>query len=64
VRDRKSRRELGRKVMELIFSESLKRGLLLMGYFPRVRINPPLVITEEQLGAAVGILDAALSEVA
>jgi 4-aminobutyrate aminotransferase/(S)-3-amino-2-methylpropionate transaminase len=57
VRDRQSRRELGRKVMELIFTESLKRGLLIMGYFPRVRINPPLVITERQAEAGVAILD-------
>jgi 4-aminobutyrate aminotransferase-like enzyme len=57
VRDRKSRRELGRKTMELIFSKCLKRGLLIMSYFPRVRINPPLVITEEQSEAGVAILD-------
>ena len=60
VRDRKSRRELGRKVMELVFTESLKRGLLLMGYFPRVRINPPLVISEAQALEGVAILDEAL----
>jgi len=63
VRDRKSRRELGRKVMELIFTESLKRGLLIMGYFPRVRINPPLVITEDQAEAGVAILDEVFAHV-
>ena len=30
------------------FNEALKRGLFTMAYFPRVRINPPLVITEQQ----------------
>jgi 4-aminobutyrate aminotransferase/(S)-3-amino-2-methylpropionate transaminase len=63
VRDRESRRELGRKVMELIFRESLKRGLLLMGYFPRVRINPPLVITEQQAEAGIAILDEVFAHV-
>ena len=29
----------------------------MMGYFPRVRINPPLVITREQAEAGVEILD-------
>ena len=63
VRDRISRRPLGRKAMELIFSESLKRGLLIMGYFPRVRINPPLVITAEQAEAGIAILDEVLAHV-
>jgi 4-aminobutyrate aminotransferase/(S)-3-amino-2-methylpropionate transaminase len=63
VRDRRSRRELSRKVMELIFTESLKRGLLLMGYFPRVRINPPLVITEDQAEAGLAILDEVFAHV-
>ena len=63
VRDRRSRRELSRKVMELIFTESLKRGLLLMGYFPRVRINPPLVITEDQAEVGLAILDEVFAHV-
>jgi 4-aminobutyrate aminotransferase-like enzyme len=57
VRDRKSKQPLSRKVMELIFHEALKRGLLIMGYFPRVRINPPLVITREQAEVGAAILD-------
>jgi 4-aminobutyrate aminotransferase-like enzyme len=57
VRDRKTRELLGRSVTETIFKESLKRGLLVMGYFPRMRINPPLVITREQAEAGAEILD-------
>jgi 4-aminobutyrate aminotransferase / (S)-3-amino-2-methylpropionate transaminase / 5-aminovalerate transaminase len=57
VRDNETRRELSRQVMEIIFKEALKRGLLVMGYFPRIRINPPLVITEGQAEAGVEILD-------
>ncbi|MGA2409773.1 MAG: aspartate aminotransferase family protein [Candidatus Binataceae bacterium] len=57
VRDRASKEELGRGVMEIVYKESLKRGLLLMGYFPRIRINPPLVITDEQAEAGAAIID-------
>jgi 4-aminobutyrate aminotransferase-like enzyme len=57
VRDLKTREPLSRNVTEVIFKESLKRGLLTMGYFPRVRINPPLVITHQQAEAGAAILD-------
>lgn len=57
VRNNTTRRELSRQVMEIIFQEALRRGLLVMGYFPRVRINPPLVVTERQAEAGVEILD-------
>jgi 4-aminobutyrate aminotransferase/(S)-3-amino-2-methylpropionate transaminase len=57
VSDRKTKRPLGRRVMESIFQESLKRGLLIMSYFPRIRINPPLVIKAEQATAGIAILD-------
>ena len=57
VKDHHSRQPLSRKVTELIFQEALRRGLLMMGYFPRVRINPPLVIRHEQAEAGAAILD-------
>jgi 4-aminobutyrate aminotransferase-like enzyme len=57
IREDQSRRPLARKVMEIIFQQALKRGLLTMGYFPRIRINPPLVITEAQAQTGAGILD-------
>jgi 4-aminobutyrate aminotransferase-like enzyme len=57
VSDSKSRRQMSGKVMEIVFRESLRRGLLTMSYFPRIRINPPLVITEEQANAGADILD-------
>ncbi|HUA34919.1 MAG TPA: aspartate aminotransferase family protein [Candidatus Binataceae bacterium] len=64
VRDRDSKQLLNKKVTEHIFLECLKRGLVSMSYFPRIRINPPLVITEEQADAGVDILDEVFSEVA
>ena len=35
-----------------------------MGYFPRVRINPPLTITAEQVDAGLHILDETFAVVA
>jgi 4-aminobutyrate aminotransferase-like enzyme len=57
VKDRKTKEPLGRKATERIFLECLRRGLLLMTYMPRVRINPPLTITREQIDEGIGILD-------
>jgi 4-aminobutyrate aminotransferase-like enzyme len=57
VKDRKTREPLDRRVTERIFLECLRRGLLLMGYMPRVRINPPLTITREEIDEGLGILD-------
>jgi 4-aminobutyrate aminotransferase-like enzyme len=63
VRDAKNRIAMSRKVMEIVFRESLRRGLLSMSYFPRVRINPPLVITEAQADAGADILDEVFAHV-
>ena len=57
VSDHTSKRPLSRKVMEQVFQQALRRGLLLMSYFPRVRINPPLVISGAQAEAGAAILD-------
>ncbi len=35
-----------------------------MGYFPRVRINPPLILTESEALEGVAILDEVFGEVA
>jgi 4-aminobutyrate aminotransferase-like enzyme len=49
---------------EQVFLGALRRGLLLMGYSSRVRINPPLIITEAEALEGVHILDEALGDVA
>lgn len=64
VADKKGRVPLQKAACERIFFSALRRGLLTMAYTPRVRINPPLVITEEQVDEAVGLLDEAFMEVA
>ena len=62
VRDKKSRTPLPKSQCEQIFQLCLRRGLLTMSYSPRVRINPPLVITREQALEGVAILDEAFGE--
>lgn len=62
VRDKKSRIPLPKSQCEQIFQLCLRRGLLTMSYSPRVRINPPLVITREQALEGVAILDEAFGE--
>jgi 4-aminobutyrate aminotransferase-like enzyme len=63
VKDQKTREPLSKPACEAIFLAAMRRGLLTMAYTPRVRINPPLVITTEQALEAVAILDEALAEV-
>jgi 4-aminobutyrate aminotransferase/(S)-3-amino-2-methylpropionate transaminase len=63
VRDLETKELLGKKVTELIFGECLKRGLVTMAYFPKIRINPSLVITEAQAEAGVEILDEVFAHV-
>jgi len=57
VSDLETRRPMSRRVMERIFHETLRRGLLLMGYFPRIRINPPLVLSAAQADAGAAIIN-------
>jgi 4-aminobutyrate aminotransferase-like enzyme len=64
VTDRTTKEPLPSRVTESIFLGALRRGLLLMGYFSRVRINPPLVLTEREARDGVAILDEVFGEIA
>jgi 4-aminobutyrate aminotransferase/(S)-3-amino-2-methylpropionate transaminase len=64
VKDRASKELLTSAVTEEVFRGALRRGLLLMGYFPRVRINPPLILTESEARDGAAILDEVFAEVA
>lgn len=57
VGDRKTNELLNRPATERIFLDALQHGLLMMGYFPRIRINPPLTTTREQADQGLDILD-------
>jgi 4-aminobutyrate aminotransferase-like enzyme len=41
------------------FRDCLASGLILMGYTPRVRVHPPLILTEEEAKRALTIIDEA-----
>jgi len=45
-----------------LFDALLRRGVISMAYAPRVRINPPLVITEAEVDEALELLAEALDE--
>jgi 4-aminobutyrate aminotransferase-like enzyme len=64
VENRATKEPLAKATTEAIFLAALRRGLLLMGYFSRVRINPPLVLTESEARDGVAILDEVFAEVA
>ncbi len=64
VRDRTTKALLPREVTQALYQECLRRGLVAMCYSPVIRINPPLIITEEQALAGLEILDEALGAVA
>jgi 4-aminobutyrate aminotransferase-like enzyme len=63
VRDRTSKEPLPKTVTQALYQECLRRGLVAMTYSPSIRINPPLVIREEQALAGLAILDEALGTV-
>ena len=64
VKNRSTKEPLARELSEEIFLGALRRGLLLMGYFSRVRINPPLTLTETEARDGVAILDEVFAELA
>jgi len=60
VKDRKTNEKLDKKYTQLLFKEALNRGLIMMGYNPDIRINPPLVITKEIAEEGINIFEEAI----
>ncbi len=63
VSDRRTKEPLARDVSRALYQECLRRGLVAMTYSPSIRINPPLVIREDEALAGLAILDEALAAV-
>lgn len=61
VKDRKTKEFLPKVLCEKFFLESLKRGLIIMSYTPRVRIHPPLILSEREAREAVATMDEAFA---
>jgi len=57
-----TRKLLDKKVTRWIFDTLLARGVIAMIYNPEVRINPPLVITDEQAMEALATMKTVLEE--
>jgi 4-aminobutyrate aminotransferase / (S)-3-amino-2-methylpropionate transaminase / 5-aminovalerate transaminase len=61
VKNRTTKEPLPKPLCEKFFMECLKRGLIMMGYAPRVRIHPPLTLTEAEALEGAAIMDEALA---
>ncbi len=64
VSDRRTKEKMPKPVCETFFYECLRRGLVMMGYAPRVRIHPPLTLSEAEALEGVERIDQALAAVA
>jgi 4-aminobutyrate aminotransferase / (S)-3-amino-2-methylpropionate transaminase / 5-aminovalerate transaminase len=63
-KNRLTHEALPKPLCEKFFTEALKRGLILMGYTPRVRIHPPLTLSENEAREGAAIIDEALGTIA
>ena len=61
VRDRLTKEPVPKEVTQALYQECLRRGLVAMTYSPTIRINPPLVISEDTALEGLGILEEALA---
>jgi 4-aminobutyrate aminotransferase-like enzyme len=57
VADRATKTPLDKTITRALFHEALERGLVTMSYSHVIRINPPLVITEDEAMRGIEILD-------
>ena len=64
VADRKTKAPLDKNITRALFHEALERGLITMSYSNVIRINPPLVITEDEALRGVDILDQSFAAIA
>ena len=64
VKDPATKEPLPKDATRALFQECLKRGLVAMCYSHIIRINPPLVISEETALRGLAILDEAMQVVA
>ncbi len=63
VKDRKTKEYLSKALCEKFFFEGLKRGIIMMSYTPRIRIHPPLILSETEARTAVSKMDEAFATI-
>ena len=64
VADRTTKEPLDKTITRALFHEALERGLVTMSYSHIIRINPPLVISEDEALRGVDILDQSFAAIA
>jgi 4-aminobutyrate aminotransferase/(S)-3-amino-2-methylpropionate transaminase len=64
VKDHTTKELVSKDFTKALFQECLRRGLVVMSYAPVIRINPPLVIREEEGLEGLEILDESIGAVA
>jgi 4-aminobutyrate aminotransferase/(S)-3-amino-2-methylpropionate transaminase len=64
VADRTTKAPLDKTITRALFHEALERGLVTMSYSNVIRINPPLVLTEDEALRGVDILDQSFAAIA
>src|SRR5262252_6928650 len=64
VAGRTSKEPLDKTITRALFHEALERGLITMSYSQVIRINPPLVISEDEAMCGIDILDEAFAAIA
>ena len=60
VKNRETNEKLDKKYTQMLFKEALNRGLIMMGYNPDIRINPPLIINKEAAEEGINIFEESL----
>jgi 4-aminobutyrate aminotransferase/(S)-3-amino-2-methylpropionate transaminase len=64
VADRTTKVPLDQTITRALFHEALERGLITMSYSHIIRINPPLVISEDEAMRGIDILDQSFAAIA
>src|SRR5215510_9005676 len=64
VADRATKVPLDKTITLTLFHEALERGLVTMSYSQVIRINPPLVISEDEARCGIDILDQSFAAIA
>ncbi len=64
VKNKQTKEKMDKETCKVIFKECLNRGLIVMGYNPDIRINPPLIIDEATAEEGIEIMDEAFTRVA
>ncbi len=64
VKNKQTKEKLDKETCKVIFKECLKRGLIVMGYNPDIRINPPLIIDEATAEEGIDIMEEVFTLVA